>query len=109
RAHRPGALNEPAAKRLSYHPDFNNAGGNGNPNNPFRNPVTGRGPMEGRPRGEQFSHQRWLEFLPKVGYISSWQQCAPGTSFFPGVFPNQNPNSVWTYGAGNTFGNGTLP
>src|SRR5690348_1686898 len=28
----PAGLNEPAAKRLSYHTDFNNAGGNNNPN-----------------------------------------------------------------------------
>jgi manganese oxidase len=41
--------NELAAKRLSYHTDFTAAGGNGNPNNPFRNPRTGRGPIEGRP------------------------------------------------------------
>src|SRR5207248_1007564 len=61
----PAALNERPAKRLSYHTDFNNAGGNNNPNNPFRNPVTGRGPVEGRPPGEVFAHQRWNEFFPK--------------------------------------------
>ena len=37
--------------------------------NPFRNPVTNRGPMEGRPPGEFFAHQRWEEFFPKVGYV----------------------------------------
>src|SRR5262249_7167819 len=103
----PAALNEPAAKRLSYHTDFNNAGGNGNPNNPFRNPVTGRGPMEGRPFGEVFAHQRWNEFFPKVGYIMSIGQIAANTRFHPN-FPTQNPNSVWTYGTGHNV-RGTLP
>jgi manganese oxidase len=96
----PAALNEPAAKRLSYHTDFNAAGGNGNPNNPFRNPRTNRGPMEGRPPGEVFAHQRWNEFFPKVGYILSLSQIAPNTRFHPNFQP-QNPNSVWTYGTGH--------
>jgi FtsP/CotA-like multicopper oxidase with cupredoxin domain len=103
----PAALNEPAAKRLSYHTDFNNAGGNGNPQNPFRNPVTGRGPMEGRPPGEVFAHQRWNEFFPKVGYIMSIGQIAANTKFHPN-FAAQNPNSVWTYGTGHNV-RGTLP
>jgi FtsP/CotA-like multicopper oxidase with cupredoxin domain len=103
----PAALNEPAAKRLSYHTDFNNAGGNGNPNNPFRNPVTGRGPMEGRPFGEVFAHQRWNEFFPKVGYLMSIGQIAANTRFHPNFQP-QNPNSVWTYGTGHNV-RGTLP
>src|SRR5215510_10227288 len=55
--------NERPAKRLSYHTDFTN-----NPADPqFRNPLTGRGPIEGRPPGEVFAHQRWDEFFPKVG------------------------------------------
>jgi len=103
----PAALNEPPAKRLSYHTDFNNAGGNGNPANPFRNPITGRGPEEGRPPGEVFAHQRWNEFFPKVGYILSVGQIAPNTRFHPN-FPAQNPNSVWTYGTGH-FVQGRLP
>jgi len=103
----PAALNEPAAKRLSYHTDFNNAGGNGNPQNPFRNPVTGRGPMEGRPPGEVFAHQRWNEFFPKVGYVLSIGQVAANTRFHPNFQP-QNPNSVWTYGTGHNV-RGTLP
>src|SRR5215510_1518558 len=89
------------AKRLSYHVDFSAAGGNANPNNPFRNPVTGRGPIEGRPGPapfqEVFAHQRWDEFFPKVGYVMSIGQVAAGTRFHPN-FPAQNPNSVWTYG-----------
>jgi FtsP/CotA-like multicopper oxidase with cupredoxin domain len=70
-------LNERPANRLSYHTDFT-----ANPNDPqFRNPLTGRGPIEGRPPGEVFAHQRWSEFFPKVGYVSSWAGVLPDTSF----------------------------
>ena len=105
------------AKRLSYHDDFSN-----NPGNPnFVNPVTGRGPIEGRAPTDPktglafFAHQRWDEFFPKVGYVMSWTQCLQpaddpagvGTKIHPN-FPAQAPNSVWTYGTGNTHA-GTLP
>jgi FtsP/CotA-like multicopper oxidase with cupredoxin domain len=91
------------ARRLSYHTDFT-----ANPSDPqFRNPVTGRGPIEGRPPGEIFAHQRWNEFFPKVGYVMSLAQAAPNSRFHPN-FPAQNPNAVWTYGSGNTQ-QGTLP
>ncbi|HKD31018.1 MAG TPA: multicopper oxidase domain-containing protein [Xanthobacteraceae bacterium] len=99
----PAALGERPAKRLSYHTDFS-----ANPIDPqFRNPVTGRGPIEGRPPGELFAHQRWDEFFPKVGYVMSIAPVAPNTRFHP-QFPAQNPNSVWCYGTGR-FVNGTLP
>src|SRR5262244_1814132 len=103
----PAALGERPAKRLSYHTDFTAAGGNANPNNPFTNPVSGRGPIEGRPPGEVFAHQRWDEFFPKVGYVMSIAQVAAGNSFHPN-FPAANPNAIWTYGTGR-FVNGTLP
>ena len=103
----PAALNELPAKRLSYHTDFNAAGGNGNPANPFRNLRTNRGPIEGRPPGEVFAHQRWAEFFPKDGYILSLNQVAPNTRFHPNFQP-QNPNSVWTYGTGASA-QGVLP
>jgi FtsP/CotA-like multicopper oxidase with cupredoxin domain len=96
----------PDAKRLSYHDDFSNYVGDP-ALNPFRNPVTNRGPMEGRPPGEFFAHQRWEEFFPKLGYVMSWTQCAPGTRFHPN-FPAQNPDAVWCYGTGNSY-QGTLP
>jgi FtsP/CotA-like multicopper oxidase with cupredoxin domain len=102
----PASFEYPNAKRLSYHNDFSDFEGPLN-ENPFRNPVTNRGPMEGRPPGEFFAHQRWTEFFPKVGYVMSWTQCAPGTKFHPS-FPDQNPNAVWCYGTGNT-GQGVLP
>ena len=99
----PANLGEPDAKRLSYHTDFT-----ANPANPaFRNPLTGRGPIEGRPPGEVFAHQRWDEFFPKVGYVMSWGQIAPNSRFHPN-FPAQDPNSVWTWGTGR-FARGTLP
>lgn len=91
------------ARRLSYHTEFT-----ANPTDPqFRNPVTGRGPIEGRPPGEIFAHQRWNEFFPQAGYVMSWGQIAPNSRFHPN-FPAQNPNSVWTYGAGRLV-QGTLP
>ena len=73
----PAALDERPAKRRSYHTDFT-----ANPIDPqFRNPVTGRGPIEGRPPGELFAHQRWDEFFPKVGYVMSIAPVAPNTWF----------------------------
>jgi FtsP/CotA-like multicopper oxidase with cupredoxin domain len=95
-------------RRLSYHNEFT-----ANPTDPnFRNPVTRRGPIEGRPPGEIFAHQRWNEFFPKVGYVMSWAPVAPNTSRFHPALPAQEPNSVWTYGTGNTRlngGAGTMP
>jgi hypothetical protein len=49
------------ARRLSYHTDFT-----ANPNDPqFKNPVTGRGPIEGRPPGEVFAHQAGTNSSPR--------------------------------------------
>src|SRR5262252_1695597 len=97
------------ARRLSYHTDFT-----ANPANPqFKNPITGRGPIEGRPPGAIFAHQRWNEFFPQVGYVMSLGPVAPNTRFHPN-FPAQLSNSVWTYSTGrNNSGGanatGTLP
>jgi FtsP/CotA-like multicopper oxidase with cupredoxin domain len=100
----PAALNERPARRLSYHTDFT-----ANPADPrFINPLTGVGPIEGRPPGPVFAHQRWNEFFPKVGYISSWTGVGPKQSFHPN-FPAQATNSVWTYGVGNVTNQATLP
>jgi len=109
----PAALGERDSKRLSWHSEFtdwNNTHTNPpypNNNNPFRNPLTQRGPLEGRPPGEVFAHQRWDEFFPQVGYIMSWGQIQAGTKFHPGMTA-QNPNSIWTYGPGR-FVQGKLP
>ena len=57
----------------------------------FTNPITNRGPMEGRPPGEIFAHQRWEEFFPKVGYVLTLGQIAANQCFYPGVFPSSYP------------------
>jgi FtsP/CotA-like multicopper oxidase with cupredoxin domain len=99
----PAALGERPAKRLSYHTDFS-----ANPADPaFRNLISGRGPIEGRPPGEVFAHQRWDEFFPKVGYVMSIGQIAPNSKFHPS-FMAQDPNSVWSYGTGRNV-QGRLP
>jgi len=108
----PAGLGYHNAKRLSYHNDFNDYVDpvTGQPvpasENPYRNPLTNRGPMEGRPPGEFFAHQRWGEFFPKVGYVLSLGQCVPGTRFHPGL-PDQEPNAVWCLGSG-PFSGGTM-
>jgi FtsP/CotA-like multicopper oxidase with cupredoxin domain len=103
----PAALGELPSRRLSYHTEFTNLAPGGPARAPFINPVTGRGPIEGRPPGEVFAHQRWDEFFPQVGYIMSIGQIAAGSKFHPN-FVAQDPNSVWTYGTGR-FVRGTLP
>lgn len=105
----------PAAKRLSYHTDYNarqtelkrDPLSTVTDNNQYRNEKTKRGPMEGRPWGEAFSHQRWNEFFPKAGYLMYIGQCdqpdpvsgRKGTKFHPELAP-QKPDAVWTYGYG---------
>src|SRR5215475_3975143 len=108
----PSVGGEPPAKRLSYHTDFS-AFVDSHPsdpltNNPFKNPRTGRGPIEGRPPGEVFAHQRWEEFFPQQGYVMSIAGVAPNTTRFHPNFPFQNPNAVWCYGTGRNVP-GTLP
>lgn len=99
----PPAMGERNAKRLSWHTDFS-----ANPSNTnFRNPRTNRGPIEGRPPGEVFAHQRWDEYFPKEGYVLSIGQCGSGT-YFNHKMPNQQPNRVWTFASGRQA-NGTLP
>lgn len=96
---------EPAARRLSYHTEFTLTDGK-DPR--FVNPLTGKGPMEGRPPGEYFAHQRWSDYFPKQGYILTKSPCAPGTRFHPLMQP-QNPNSVWCYGAGRATQGKAVP
>ena len=93
----PSNMPEPNAKKLSYHTDYNAYTGTGS--NPFRNPKTNRGPMEGRPPGAFFAHQRWDEFFPKAAYVMSIAQCDSDTYFHPRM-PHQDANSVWSYGSG---------
>ena len=80
------------ARRLSYHDEYSNSGGAA-----FINPVTGQGPIEGRPPGEFFAHQRWDELYPQYGYTLSLGQVKPGSRFHPSM-PDQDKNSVWSFG-----------
>jgi len=83
----------------------------------------GFGPIEGRPPGAIWAHQRFKDFLPQIA-IEAWQSpCTTNYRYEPQVasslncdidpaqglpmrfhfgMPNQHPNNVWTF-------NGTLP
>ncbi|HKV91524.1 MAG TPA: multicopper oxidase domain-containing protein, partial [Candidatus Angelobacter sp.] len=81
------------------------------------------GPIEGRPPGPIWAHQRFNQFLPQASVEMSQAQAQTNTVYNPGVasnlnsgidptqpiplkfhpgFPTQDPNSVWTF-------NGTIP
>jgi manganese oxidase len=83
----------------------------------------GTGPIEGRPPGPIWAHQRFNQFAPQVSVEMSQAQATTNTVYNPGVasqfnsgidpttplpvkfhpgFPTQDPNSVWTF-------NGTIP
>jgi FtsP/CotA-like multicopper oxidase with cupredoxin domain len=97
-----GTTGEPPARKFSYHQEFSESGGLR-----ARNPVTGRGPLEGRPPTEFFAHQRWEEAPPKVGYLLSAGQVKPGAKIHP-LFPAQNENSVWSFGARPPLAQGSI-
>ncbi len=108
------APNEPDAKRTSWHNEFTTPPA-GKTQADFRNPISNRGPIEGRPPGEFFAHQRWDEFFPKVGYIMTLgRQPLPtavnATRFHPGL-QAQNQDAVWSFGTGSYRSslNGTTP
>jgi FtsP/CotA-like multicopper oxidase with cupredoxin domain len=90
------------AKKFSWHNDFSDAT---NPTDKWKytNPCTRIGPIEGRPPGEFFAHQRWTatgqdsDLFPQVGYLMSIGQCEAGSRFHPGL-AEQNANSVWSFG-----------
>lgn len=90
----PRRNNEPPARRLSYHTEFTMTNGRA-----YRNPEFSDGPMEGRPPGEYFAHQRWEEYLPQKAFVMSLGQLDGGFSFHP-RFPDQEPDSVWTFNTG---------
>jgi FtsP/CotA-like multicopper oxidase with cupredoxin domain len=95
---------ERAAKRSSYHTDFSQSTGTGQA--AFTNKVSGHGPIEGRPDGPFFEHQRWEDFHPKVGYLLSIGQIKSGSRFYtdPALganaqpMPEQQANKVWSFG-----------
>jgi FtsP/CotA-like multicopper oxidase with cupredoxin domain len=81
------------------------------------------GPIEGRPPGPIWAHQRFTQFTPQISVEMSQAQAQTNFVYNPAVasnlnsgidptqpiplkfhpgFPTQNPNSVWTF-------NGTIP
>ena len=105
---------EPEAKKFSWHNDYSALPPGAT--NPYRNPLTGRGPMEGRPPGQFFAHQRWDELFPQAGYVMSMGPQRPNATRFHPALPFQDSNSVWSFGAGSFRSNtnnsqvyGTLP
>ena len=110
----PQAPNEPAAKRLSWHNDYTTPPP-GHTSSEYRNPITSRGPMEGRPPGEFFAHQRWDEFFPKVGYVMTIGCQKNNSTRFCDEMPYQDTNAIWSFGKGSYRSNahneayGTLP
>lgn len=91
----PANYQELPSRRLSYHTEYTL-----DPTNPvFINPLTGRGPIEGRPPGEIFAHQRWEEYFPKVGYMMTVGSTG-GSVYCHENFPYQDPDGFWCYGSG---------
>jgi FtsP/CotA-like multicopper oxidase with cupredoxin domain len=88
-----GSPNEAWTKNYSWHENFSKSNGAA-----YKNPLTGVGPMEGRPQGDFFCHQRWNEFHPVQGYILSLGQVKEHSRFHPKM-PDQNANAVWTFGS----------
>ena len=86
-------VNELPAKNWSYHNDYNASGGTA-----YTNSATGVGPIEGRPDGEFFAHQRWDELFPKYGFLLSIGQVKSGSKF-NSAMPAQAANAVWSFGA----------
>ena len=81
------------------------------------------GPIEGRPPGDIWAHQRWNEFLPKIGVVATQEGAKANKTYNPGVAPSlnsginpaatipvrfhpkmaiQDPNTLWTF-------DGTVP
>ncbi len=60
------------------------------------NAAKGIGPIEGRPPGPDWAHQRFQEFFPKAAYEVTTLP-ATGVRFHPQL-PLQQPNKVWAFG-----------
>jgi FtsP/CotA-like multicopper oxidase with cupredoxin domain len=86
-------------------------------------PGGNQGPIEGRPPGPVWAHQRWNQFLPQISIEATQEGAKNNTVYNPGVtsihnsginpalsipvrfhpgLPTQNLNTVWTF-------NGTVP
>lgn len=53
-------------------------------------PGGGMGPIEGRPPGTIWAHQRWNEFLPKIGVTATQEGAKVNTVYNPGVVSSLN-------------------
>ncbi|HEX9085748.1 MAG TPA: multicopper oxidase domain-containing protein [Gemmatimonadaceae bacterium] len=73
----------------------------------------GDGPLEGRPPGKGWAHQRFYEFPPKIAIEANQLTARVNTTYngpngavipfkFHPALPTQNPESMWTF-------NGTVP
>ena len=60
------------------------------------NAAKGIGPVEGRPPGPLWAHQRWEEFLPRVAIETSQLPLLPGQFFHPGI-PEIQADRFWTF------------
>ncbi|MFL5301209.1 MAG: multicopper oxidase family protein [Anaeromyxobacteraceae bacterium] len=60
------------------------------------NAAKGIGPVEGRPPGPLWAHQRWEEFYPKVAVEASQSPVVPGIKFHPAL-PEIQPERFWTF------------
>jgi FtsP/CotA-like multicopper oxidase with cupredoxin domain len=60
------------------------------------NAAKGIGPVEGRPPGSLWAHQRWDEFHPVVAVETSQRPLLPGQRFHPAI-PAILPERFWTF------------
>lgn len=65
------------------------------------NAAKGIGPVEGRPPGPDWEHQRFKEFFPKVAFEVFQRPVEPGFRWHPAL-PVQETEKIWTF-------NGTFP
>ena len=86
-------------------------------------PGGNQGPVEGRPPGSIWAHQRWNEFLPQIAVVATQEGAKANRVYNPGVpsslnsginpatsipvrfhpnMPIQDANTLWTF-------NGTVP
>ncbi len=101
-----GHSSELPVKRTSWHTEFSGAK-DAETRALFTNPLTGRGPVEGRPPGEYFAHQRWMEYLPKKGFLMSLGVPGQDVALHPEMVP-QAANKIWSFGPGR-LSSGVLP
>ena len=86
-------------------------------------PGGNQGPIEGRPPGAMWAHQRWNEFLPQIAVVATQEGAKANSTYNPGVpsslnsginpatsipvrfhpnMPIQDANTLWTF-------DGTVP